>query len=65
MTDVRSRWRPTPALARALIVGGVGCRLAAAVGRAVLVVVLVAPLLVAAAFGLLHRRPPSPACTRR
>jgi uncharacterized protein (DUF58 family) len=54
MTDVRSRWRPTSALARSLTAGGVGVALALTVGRPS-VVVLVAPLLVAAALGLLHK----------
>ncbi len=54
MTDVASRWRPTSALARGLTAGGIGVALALTLGRPA-VVVLVAPLLVAAAMGLLHK----------
>jgi uncharacterized protein (DUF58 family) len=49
-----SRWNPTSSLGRALTVGGVGVALALAMGRPA-VVVLVAPLLVAGAMGVLHR----------
>jgi uncharacterized protein (DUF58 family) len=52
--DVRSRWRPTSALARSLTVGGVGVGLALTLGRPGLVVI-VAPLLVLSALGLLHK----------
>ncbi len=46
-------WRPTPALARALLVGSVGCALAVLLGDPVLVV-LVAPIALCAGFGLVH-----------
>jgi uncharacterized protein (DUF58 family) len=52
--DGSSRWTPTGSLSRALTVGGVGVALALAAGRPALVV-LVAPLLVAGAMGLVHR----------
>jgi uncharacterized protein (DUF58 family) len=52
--DGSSRWNPTGSLGRALTVGGVGVALALAAGRPALVVV-VAPLLVAGAMGLVHR----------
>jgi uncharacterized protein (DUF58 family) len=52
--DGSSRWNPTGSLGRALTVGGVGIALALAAGRPGLVVV-VAPLLVAGAMGLVHR----------
>jgi len=52
--DPSSRWNPTSSLGRALTVGGVGIALALAIGRPA-VVVLVAPLLVAGAMGVLHR----------
>ena len=54
MTDPASRWNPTGSLGRALTVGGVGIALALAMGRPA-VVVLVAPLLVAGAMGVVHR----------
>ncbi len=54
MIDVRSRWRPTSALARSLTVAGVGVGLALTLGRPALVVI-VAPLLVMGALGLLHK----------
>ena len=54
MTDNRSRWRPTSALARSLTVAGVGVGLALTLGRPALVVI-VAPLLVVGALGLLHK----------
>lgn len=54
MLDGSSRWNPTGSLGRALTVGGVGVAVALAAGRPALVVV-VAPLLVAGAMGLLHR----------
>ncbi len=49
-----SPWRPTAALVRALAAGGVGLALAVVLGRPA-VVVLVAPLLLVGALGLLHR----------
>jgi uncharacterized protein (DUF58 family) len=52
--DGSSRWNPTGSLGRALSVGGVGVALALAMGRPALVV-LVAPLLVAGAMGVVHR----------
>jgi uncharacterized protein (DUF58 family) len=54
VTTPATRWRPTGALGRSLSVGGVGVALALATGRPVLVV-LVAPLVVAGAMGLLHK----------
>jgi len=51
---VRSRWRTTSSLARSLTVAGIGVALALTFGRPALVV-LVAPLLVAGALGLLHK----------
>ena len=54
MTDATSRWQLTGSLGRALAVGGVGIALALAMGRPALVVV-VAPLVVAGALGLVHR----------
>ncbi len=54
MIDPASRWNATGSLGRALTVGGVGVALALAVGRPALVV-LVAPLLVAGAFGVVYR----------
>lgn len=54
MIEPSSRWNPTSSLGRALTVGGVGVALALAMGRPA-VVVLVAPLLVAGAMGVLHR----------
>lgn len=54
MTDQPTRWHPTSSLARALTVGGAGVGLALVMGRPVLVV-MVAPMLVAGALGLLHR----------
>jgi hypothetical protein len=50
MTD----WRPTASLGRALVTGAVGIGLAVVFGEPVLVV-LVAPMVVVAALGLLHR----------
>jgi uncharacterized protein (DUF58 family) len=49
-----SPWRPTAALTRALSVGGVGVALAVVLGRPG-TVVLVGPLLLLGALGLLHR----------
>ena len=49
-----TEWRASGALARALLVSGVGLALALALGRPV-VVVLVAPLVVLGALGLLHK----------
>jgi uncharacterized protein (DUF58 family) len=54
VTGKPSRWHATSSLERSLIVGGVGVALALAAGRPALVV-LVAPLLVLGALGLLHR----------
>lgn len=54
MSDARSRWRPTTSLARALTVGGLGVALALTIGRPALVV-LVAPMLVVGAVGLLRK----------
>ncbi len=54
MIEPSSRWNPTSSLGRALTVGGVGVALALAMGRPA-VVVLVAPLLVAGAMGVLQR----------
>jgi len=54
VTDVRSRWRPTSALARSLTVAGAGVALALTLGRPALVV-LIAPLFVAGALGLLRK----------
>jgi uncharacterized protein (DUF58 family) len=49
-----SRWHRTNALGRALAVGGVGIALALAMGRPA-VVAVVAPLVVVAALGLVHK----------
>ena len=54
MSSPGSRWRSTGALGRCLAVGGLGLVTALVVGRPVLVV-LVAPLLVIGALGILHR----------
>jgi uncharacterized protein (DUF58 family) len=54
MADTESRWNTTASLGRALTVGGVGVSLALAVGRPG-VVVLVGPLLVAGAMGVLGK----------
>ncbi|MDX6325807.1 MAG: hypothetical protein QOK15_2161 [Nocardioidaceae bacterium] len=54
MTRSATRWRSTGALGRSLSVGGVGVALALTTGRPALVV-LVAPLLVTGAVGLLHK----------
>ena len=54
MSDRPSQWRATTGLARALSVGGAGVAVALVVGRPALVV-LVAPLLVTGALGLLHK----------
>ena len=54
MTASPSRWNTTGSLGRALTVGGVGVALSLAMGRPA-VVVLVAPLLVAGAMGVVHR----------
>jgi uncharacterized protein (DUF58 family) len=54
MSDRPSQWRATTGLSRALSVGGAGVAVALVVGRPALVV-LVAPLLVAGALGLLHK----------
>jgi uncharacterized protein (DUF58 family) len=52
--DPASRWTATGSLGRALTVGGVGVALALAAGRPA-VVVMVAPLVVAGALGIVHR----------
>jgi uncharacterized protein (DUF58 family) len=49
-----SLWHPTTALGRALALGGVGIALALAMGRPA-VVVIVAPLVVVGALGVVHR----------
>ncbi|MGC4111200.1 MAG: DUF58 domain-containing protein [Nocardioides sp.] len=54
MSEGPSRWQPTSSLGRALMTGGVGVGLALVSGRPG-AVVLVAPLLIVAAMGLLHR----------
>jgi uncharacterized protein (DUF58 family) len=54
MTDPRSRWRPTTALARSLMVSGVGVALALTIGRPALVT-LVAPMLITGTMGLLRK----------
>ena len=54
-----SRWRPTPALARAVVVGAVAV-VAAVVGAAPTVMALGAPFVLLACFGLLHRPDSSP-----
>jgi uncharacterized protein (DUF58 family) len=48
------RWRPTPALARSVVVGAVAV-VAAVVGASPVVMVLGAPFVLFACFGLLHR----------
>jgi uncharacterized protein (DUF58 family) len=57
-------WRPTGALSRSLGLGGLGLALAVAFGDAVLVV-LVAPMLLLGALGLLHRPRTRPAIRSR
>lgn len=54
MTEGPSHWHTTGGLARALTVGGLGVAIALTVGRPALVV-LVAPLLLAGALGLLYK----------
>jgi uncharacterized protein (DUF58 family) len=54
VTSGPTHWQPTSSLGRALIVGGMGVGLALVAGRPA-VVVLVAPMLVAGALGLLHK----------
>jgi uncharacterized protein (DUF58 family) len=54
VTERRTRWRPTSALARSLTVAGVGVALALTLGRPALVV-MVAPVLVLGALGLLQK----------
>jgi uncharacterized protein (DUF58 family) len=61
---VTSRWRPTPALARAVVVGAVAV-VAAVVGSAPTVMVLGAPFVLLACFGLLHRPDSSPVLEAR
>ena len=53
------RWRPTSALARAVVVGAIAV-VAAVVGAAPAVMVLGAPFILVAGFGLLHRPDSSP-----
>ena len=57
-------WRPTPAVGRALLVATVGIVSAVLLGDPVLVV-LVAPLALLAALGLLHRPTSAPRLTSR
>jgi len=57
---VTPRWRPTPALARAVVVAAIAV-VAAVVGSAPAVMVLGAPFVLVASFGLLHRPDSSPA----
>ena len=54
MTTSATGWRPTGSLGRSLTVGGLGVALALAVGRPALVV-LVAPLVVTGAIGLVRK----------
>jgi uncharacterized protein (DUF58 family) len=54
VTGLLSLWHPTSALGRALSLGGVGIALALAMGRPG-VVVMVAPLVVVGALGVLHK----------
>jgi uncharacterized protein (DUF58 family) len=56
---VTSRWRPTPALARAVVAGAIAV-VAAVVGSAPAVMVVGAPFILLAGFGLLHRPDSSP-----
>jgi uncharacterized protein (DUF58 family) len=56
---VTSRWRPTPALARAVVVAAVAV-VAAVVGAAPAVMVIGAPFVLLAGLGLLHRPDSSP-----
>jgi len=56
---VRPRWRPTPALGRAFVVSGVAV-VAAVIGAAPAVMVVGAPFVLLACFGLLHRPDSSP-----
>ncbi|HEX5087159.1 MAG TPA: DUF58 domain-containing protein [Nocardioides sp.] len=53
------RWRPTPALARAVVVGALAV-VTSVIGAAPAVMVLGAPFVVLACFGLLHRPDSSP-----
>src|SRR4051794_4775645 len=59
-----ARWRPTPALARALVVGAVAV-VAAVVGGAPVAMVLGAPFVVCACLALLHRPDSTPALDAR
>lgn len=59
-----TRWQPTAALARALVVSGAGLALAVTLGRPALVV-LVAPLAVCGGLGLRHRPRGEPAVSSR
>jgi uncharacterized protein (DUF58 family) len=56
---VNARWRPTPALARAVVVGAIAV-VAAVLGAAPAVMVLGAPFILVACFGFLHRPDSSP-----
>jgi uncharacterized protein (DUF58 family) len=56
---VTQRWRPTPALARAVVVGAIAV-VAAVIGSAPAVMVLGAPFVLIASLGLLHRPDSSP-----
>ncbi len=51
---MKSRWHPTPALARAVVVGALAV-VAAVVGASPVAMVLGAPFVLLACFGLLHR----------
>ena len=57
-------WRPTAALSRALLVGGIGVVLAVLAGEPV-VMVLVAPFVLLGALGLVHRPASRPRVTSR
>jgi len=57
---VTSRWRPTPALARAVLVSGI-CVVAAVVGASPAAMVIGAPFILLSCFGLLHRPDSQPA----
>jgi uncharacterized protein (DUF58 family) len=57
-------WRPTAALSRSLLVGGIGVALAVLAGDPVLVV-LVAPFVLLGALGLVHRPTSRPRMTSR
>ena len=59
-----SRWRPTPALARAVVVGAVAV-VAAVVGGAPVAMVLGAPFVLCACLALLHRPDSAPVLEAR